>query len=167
LCRDAAAEQGSGKKRRKTAPKRKPPKLSSTDEGMAGVIKAGLAAPEPNSSPTGLWFSRVARTVAHEVGHCFCLGHCSYYACSMQGTAGMAEDLRQPPYLCLVCLAKLTRAVRDVEKYADDTQFLVERYRALAGLCARWEGLGMFAAYRCWLEKRIEMLEAPLPVVVE
>jgi archaemetzincin len=168
LCRDAADEEGSSKKRRKAAPKRQPPKPSSTDESMAGVIKAGLSAPEPSSSLTGLWFSRVARTAAHEVGHCFCLGHCSYYACSMQGTAGMAEDLRQPPYLCLVCLAKLTRAVRDVEKYADDTQCLVERYRALAVFCAKWKGLGMFVAYRCWLEKRIEMLEhseAPLSAV--
>jgi archaemetzincin len=82
----------------------------------------------------------------------------------MQGTAGMAEDLRQPPYLCLVCLAKVTRAVRDVEQYADETQFIVERYRALARFCAKWRRLGMFAAYRRWLEKRIEMLEAPLPV---
>ncbi|PSR90448.1 hypothetical protein BD289DRAFT_430847 [Coniella lustricola] len=32
--------------------------------------------------------------------HCFCMDHCLYYACCMQGTASVAEDCRQPPYVC-------------------------------------------------------------------
>ncbi len=126
---------------------------------FAGVIEAGLAAPAPTHSPTGLWLSRMARTVAHEVGHCFCIAHCSYYACVMQGTAGIAEDMRQPPYLCLVCLTKLTRAIGDVEKGVDDVQLVIGRYVALAKFCERWKRVAMFAAYGCWLEKRIEVLK--------
>jgi archaemetzincin len=166
LCREHDEEVGvaTSKKRRKTAPP--PPVEAATEEerqqqrAMADVVRAGLAAPDPQTNPTGLWLSRLARTVAHELGHCFCLAHCSYYACVMQGTGGIVEDLRQPPSLCLVCLAKLTRAVRDVVKGFDETQWLVERYTTLARFCERWERVAMFAAYRCWLEKRIEMLNA-------
>ena len=53
---------------------------------------------------------RVCRTATHELGHCFGLEHCVYYACVMQSTASMAEDVRQPPYLCPVCVGKVGRA---------------------------------------------------------
>ncbi|KAK4129974.1 hypothetical protein BT67DRAFT_437390 [Trichocladium antarcticum] len=59
-----------------------------------------VAALKPRNHPRPLALSRVARTASHELGHCFGLAHCSYYACVMQGTAGLAEDARQPPYLC-------------------------------------------------------------------
>ncbi|KAK8078810.1 hypothetical protein PG994_002617 [Apiospora phragmitis] len=55
-----------------------------------------------------LWLARLVRTVSHELGHTVFLDHCIYYACMMQSTTGMAEDLRQPPYLCPVCLAKVS-----------------------------------------------------------
>ncbi|KAF3044875.1 Archaemetzincin-1 [Didymella keratinophila] len=58
-----------------------------------------------------LWFSRLARTVSHEIAHCFAFDHCVFYACNSQGTAGMKEDVRQPPYLCPVCEAKLSYAI--------------------------------------------------------
>ena len=156
---DAQAAADPHPKRRKTAPPVGFPAKSSPAEPFAAVIAAGLAAPAPTASLTGLWLSRVARTAAHEVGHCFCLAHCAYYACVMQGTAGIAEDVRQPPYLCLVCLPKLMRAVGDVEKGVDGGELVVGRYRALAGFCAKWKRVGMFAAFGCWLERRIEVLE--------
>ncbi len=161
MCEDAEPARPS--KRPKTAPK-PAVKPSATESPMARVIRAGLAAPAPTDSHTGLWLSRMARTVSHELGHCFCLAHCSYYACVMQGTGGIAEDMRQPPYLCLVCLAKLTAAVGGlVGGRVDKVKIMVDRYRALARFCERWKRVGMFAAYGCWLEQRIEELEKDLP----
>lgn len=40
-------------------------------------------------------------------------GSLRVFACAMQGTASMAEDLRQPPYLCPVCAKKVARAVEE------------------------------------------------------
>ncbi|KAF3762313.1 hypothetical protein M406DRAFT_347447 [Cryphonectria parasitica EP155] len=57
-----------------------------------------------------LWLFCLARTASHELGHCFGMAHCMYYACVMQSTAGVAEDCRQPPYLCPVCAEKLSVA---------------------------------------------------------
>lgn len=67
----------------------------------------------PSESPTSLsmlYLSRICRTASHELGHCFGIDHCVFYACSMQGSASLAEDARQPPYLCPVDLAKILRA---------------------------------------------------------
>lgn len=58
-----------------------------------------------------LYLQRVTLTASHELLHCFGLDHCVYYACSMQGTASMLEDSRQPPYLCPVCENKLAQAI--------------------------------------------------------
>jgi archaemetzincin len=143
---------------------------------MMAMIRAALDAEEaPKALPfrhySALWIFRVARTAAHEVGHCFCLEHCSYYACVMQDTASLAEDLRQPPYLCPVCLAKLSRAIGDGagvtaggapsdSKNDIDTAFCINRYKALVQFCTRWEIVPMFAAYRCWLEQRIAVLQS-------
>ncbi|KAK4156116.1 hypothetical protein C8A00DRAFT_41383 [Chaetomidium leptoderma] len=163
---DAAAAEtaGSASKKRKLAP---PDAAATTGAGrqpMAEVIQAGLLAPPPTASLTGLWLARMARTVSHEVGHCFCLAHCPYYACVMQSSAGIHEDLRQPPYLCLVCLAKLTRGVSDIERGVNGVQLMIGRYTALARFCEKWKRVAMFAAYRCWLETRIGALKATLPV---
>ena len=164
LCEDAEAADPNPKRRKTAAPiwsgAQRVGSISTAP--FTAVIAAGLAAPGPANSLTGLWLSRMARTAAHEVGHCFCLAHCSYYACVMQGTAGIAEDMRQPPYLCLVCLTKVTRAIGDVEKGVDDVQLMIGRYTALAKFCERWKRVAMFAAYGCWLDQRIERLK-PAP----
>ena len=68
---------------------------------------------QPSSSTTSslpvqrLWLSRLVRTTTHELVHTLGLDHCPFYACLMQSTTGMAEDYRQPPYLCPVCRAKI------------------------------------------------------------
>jgi archaemetzincin len=98
----------------------------------------------------GLWFSRICRTASHELGHCFGIDHCVYYACCMQGSASIVEDARQPPYLCPVDLQKVVRATG-----AD----VAERYRALRGFCAKWEGVCMFAAWGKWVEGRLKQTE--------
>jgi archaemetzincin len=176
LCRDADGEleaagsstsgTSSSKRRKLTTPSRGPdPKapVPEAEQTMMRVIQAGLGGFGPNHSPTAMWLARMVRTVVHELGHCLCLDHCSYYACVMQGTAGMAEDLRQPPYLCLVCEAKLARAVRDIgDEVGDEGQVLLERYERLVRFCdfsTLWKSVGMFAAYKGWLEERIVVLK--------
>lgn len=147
-----------GSKRRRVT--RADMSLAGPGTPMAAVIRSALPAlNEADMDLDGLWLSRVARTVSHELGHCFCLDHCAYYACVMQGTAGIAEDVRQPPYLCFVCLSKLTWAVREVGEGVDEVELQIGRYTALASFCGEHLGVGMFAAYRGWLHKRIEMLK--------
>ncbi|KAL8755484.1 MAG: hypothetical protein Q9184_004792 [Pyrenodesmia sp. 2 TL-2023] len=105
------------------------------------------SSPAPSSSPTSpmglalhrhvndppsirlLYLIRLALTSAHELGHCFGLDHCTYYACCMQGSASLAEDARQPPYLCPVCEEKVVLATGADRK---------ERLRRIGEVCERW-----------------------------
>ncbi|KAK3323218.1 hypothetical protein B0T19DRAFT_385491 [Cercophora scortea] len=131
---------------------------------LGAAVKAARVLSEAKGEEDlhGLWLSRVARTVSHELGHCFTLAHCVYYACVMQSTAGVHEDLRQPPYLCAVCLAKVVRAVGAVaEPGVDEEQIVIQRYRTLQKFCEGWLRVGMFAGFHAWLGKRLEMLEMP------
>ncbi|KAK3399829.1 hypothetical protein B0T20DRAFT_170397 [Sordaria brevicollis] len=158
-------------KKRKRTQKKPKPKVSA-DDVPAGLdvsstpMGAALRAVQPLSDSAqelhGLWFSRVARTVSHELGHCFCLGHCAYYACVMQGTTSVAEDLRQPPYLCPVCLAKVAHALMGITPNTGDTEqaYAVQRYQALMEFCQGWLHVGMFAGFHAWLQKRVQMLSA-------
>ena len=95
---------------------------------------------------SNLWLSRVCQTASHELGHCFGIAHCVYYACVMQGTASLAEDVRQPPYLCPVDLTKLLRATGANEK---------ERYEAVLEFCEARQETPMFAALGTWVGRRI------------
>ncbi|KAG5644538.1 hypothetical protein DXG03_008192 [Asterophora parasitica] len=117
------------------------------------------------SGSTLLWLTRLCRTASHELGHCFGMDHCVYYACSMQGSASLVEDARQPPYLCPVDLAKLLYAV--TRHIHDDTAIATgidestlgaaseARYRALLSFCdARAKG-HLFAAYGAWIRARL------------
>ncbi|CAK1365753.1 unnamed protein product [Cercospora beticola] len=100
----------------------------------------------------GLWFSRMCKTAAHELGHCVGMDHCVYYACLMQGTAGLSEDGAQPPYLCPVDLAKLAEATGGIEKQR-------ERYEALLKFCDTWStkaGGEMWAAFGAWISVRLQ-----------
>lgn len=95
------------------------------------------------------WLSRVCQTASHELGHCFGMDHCVYYACVMQSTSCLAEDVRQPPYLCPVDLAKVLRATGADKR---------ERYAALRAFCEDSD-VPMFAAYEAWLGVRLAELD--------
>ena len=121
----------------------------------SGPMEAALAAyrnlPFSTLSPsarTALWLGRICRTGSHELGHCFGIAHCSYYACSMQGTASICEDARQPPYLCPVDLAKVLHVTSSTES---------ERYHALLSFCERpgMKSTHFFAPFAAWIRARL------------
>lgn len=148
-----------GKKRRLLGEHEDENRLAPVISPLHDAVRAGAAAAasqHPGPEPlAGLWLCLLARTASHELGHCLGIGHCAYYACVMQGTAGMAEDCRQPPYLCPVCLKKLTHAAGEASAPPagfDETVYVVDNYRALAGFCEKWEQVGMFASYKAWLD---------------
>ncbi|KAI0887753.1 uncharacterized protein GGS22DRAFT_88646 [Annulohypoxylon maeteangense] len=112
--------------------------------------------------PRGLWFSRITRTVVHELGHCLGFAHCVYYACAMQSSSCMAEDLRQPPYLCPVCLGKVSHAIACELEGRDEAgkyEYVKDRYRSIADFCDSWKHVGLFAGYGAWLRARLEQLD--------
>ncbi|KAK1621502.1 hypothetical protein BDP81DRAFT_466725 [Colletotrichum phormii] len=114
----------------------------------------------------GMWFSRVARTAVHEVGHSLGMDHCVYYACVMQGTGGLGEDSRQPPYLCPVCEAKFVWGLGEMEiveggrggRWMEGRMREVEKDRmeVMGAFCESWKGVGMFAGFGGWLEARLK-----------
>ncbi|KAE8444061.1 hypothetical protein EG329_000929 [Mollisiaceae sp. DMI_Dod_QoI] len=125
------------------------------DTAIQAAVSAHHALPSLEKSTSaallsGLWLGRVCRTASHELGHCFGIGHCVYYACSMQGSASITEDARQPPYLCPVDLAKILHATG-----ADVT----ERYQALLQYCEKHKDVHLFAAYGAWIRSRLRKLE--------
>lgn len=135
------------------------PSSSSEDTTPSGALTAAVAAcralPDFDSSlPTsvleGLWLSRMCRTAAHELGHCFGMDHCVYYACAMQGSASLREDARQPPYICPVDLAKMLIATG-----ADP----VVRYKAIVAFCTKRAGVHLFDAFRAWILEMLKDIE--------
>lgn len=95
-----------------------------------------------------LWLSRVCKTATHELGHCFGMDHCCYYACLMQGTCGLAEDARQPPYLCPVDERKLSTATGNANRDGAMMQLLRKD---------EWQSEPMFAAFGAWLQRKSQM----------
>lgn len=116
------------------------------------ALSAYNSLPAPSSSSPYLWLSRVCRTASHELGHCFGIDHCVYYACSMQGSASLAEDARQPPYLCPVDMAKVLQAT------GGDAR---GRYGELA-FCERHADGHLFSAFTAWMRTRLVEMKTPV-----
>jgi archaemetzincin len=124
-----------------------------TDSPLRTALSAHAALPPLSTSSSGkilsgLWLGRVCFTASHELGHCFGLDHCIYYACAMQGASSTAEGTRQPPYFCPVDLAKVVRATGTNE---------TDRYRALLQFCERRADVHMFSAYAAWIRRVLEI----------
>jgi archaemetzincin len=118
---------------------------------LNAAVSVFKAFDDKSQSLTGLWLGRVCRTVCHELGHCFGMDHCVYYACSMQGTCSLAEDARQPPYLCPVDLAKLLHATGTTAE---------QRYERLLGFCEKHSDVALFSAFGRWLRLRLDDMKA-------
>jgi archaemetzincin len=94
---------------------------------QAVLASTPLAIPSSAGELDALWLGRVCKTASHELGHCFGIDHCTYYACPVD-------------------LTKLLRATGGDEK---------ERYTALLDFCRKWQDDRMFAAFAAWLEVRL------------
>jgi archaemetzincin len=121
---------------------------------MQTAVNTVKALPSLCTSPspaalTGLWLGRICRTTSHELGHCFGMDHCVYYACVMQGSASLLEDERQPPYLCPVDQAKLLTATGSS---------VVQHYNALLNFCESHSESHLFSAFAAWIRVRLEIL---------
>ncbi|CAI6333554.1 unnamed protein product [Periconia digitata] len=133
----------------------------SRDEGggVRRAISAAMAGGDGGQEDKrALWTSRVAQTASHELGHCFGMAHCVYFACNMMGTAGMEEDFRCPPYFCPVCQVKLGYAVG--EGTLDQREYEKRRLEGLRGFCkgnGREKAL-MWRALGGWVDARLESL---------
>ncbi|KAL4875809.1 hypothetical protein BJY04DRAFT_232162 [Aspergillus karnatakaensis] len=119
---------------------------------LQAAIAAFSASPitETSASLSSLYLSRITRTTSHELGHCLGIAHCTYYACIMQSSASLSEDVRQPPDLCPVDLAKVLFATGGDLK---------GRYMALLEFCERDESREgpHFAALGAWLRTSLSL----------
>lgn len=140
---------------RKSSKQTNPSATHSPSSTHPSPLHSALSAhptPLTNKTPTLtyanhlLWLPRLAQTASHELGHCFGLDHCTYYACVMQATASIKEDLRQPPYLCPVDEAKVGRATGKGGR---------ERGEVLGRWCGGRREFGMFAALGGWVAGRV------------
>ncbi|OAQ67704.2 metalloproteases (zincins), catalytic [Pochonia chlamydosporia 170] len=141
-------------------------KLTSISSGAMGAAVRAVAELSDTPDEYGEWFSRVAQTAAHELGHCFGLDHCVYYACVMQGCGSSGEALRQPGYLCPVCLEKVAWGIGSVVKGWEDEgvrrEYEMRRYEAMRRVCERWaEGGSVYwVGYGVWLGEVIKLYGA-------
>ncbi|CAG9980390.1 unnamed protein product [Clonostachys byssicola] len=155
---------------RKRAKKPKPPSVPTIPVGETSPLASAVRGASQHLVPrtaedySQLWMSRTARTMSHEVGHCMVLDHCSFFACVMQGTANIAEDVRQPPYLCPICLQKLSNLLAPLIGKPTtpniQMQFIQGQHEALARFCRRWPKVGMFTGLAAWMAQRLELMQS-------
>ncbi|KAK6516954.1 hypothetical protein TWF506_006834 [Arthrobotrys conoides] len=112
-----------------------------------------------------IWLSRLCKTAAHEVLHCFALDHCGYYACMMQGTTGLLEDTRQPFYLCPVDQAKLKEGLAGKDENIGELskeEWELEWCKRMKAYCVEIVTRDISMGWRpmiAWLDGRIEELD--------
>jgi len=129
--------------------------LTEAVKASAGIL--------PRLAPdlSALWAAKVSKGVSHELGHCFGIGHCVFYACVMQGSSGMSEDDRQPPYLCPVCLAKVTCGILRIKPGQDEVaerEYVLARDKALVAYCSKFPNVMMLVGLEQWLQVRMRQL---------
>ena len=143
---------GEGKKRERI--KREAAEHGKGQGALIEAVKAHSFTPFDDRST---YLLRVCRTASHEIGHCFGMDHCMYYACVMQGTCGLAEDSRQPPYLCPVCEAKLRHAVVVGGGEESIRAWRRARHEAVMRFC-EGEG-GAFDSFGAWTTRALAGLD--------
>ncbi|KAH0353206.1 hypothetical protein KCU83_g3344, partial [Aureobasidium melanogenum] len=134
-----------------TAPKFKALTPLQPSKPLTRAIQAHQSA---NASSAAMWLERVCRTASHELGHCLGMDHCMYYACIMQGSNSIPEDLRQPPYLCPIDNAELDTliAARGDKTKVGATQRELALLQFVTG---HNKNNGGFAAFRAWLGAKL------------
>lgn len=110
-----------------------------------------------NSEWTELWLGRLCKTASHELGHCFGMDHCVHYACIMQGTTSLAEDARQPPYLCPIDERKVFFADGGADAMETNRK---GHYEALRKFCEKHKDTELFVAFGAWLTAKMEKSRA-------
>ena len=89
-----------------------------------------------------------SKVMVHEICHLFCLQHCVYFSCSMNGSNHLEESNNRPMFMCPVCLHKLKSWLGfDVK----------QRYQAMLEFCTAIQDEN-FEGSCLWLEKTIEKL---------
>lgn len=84
---------------------------------------------------------RSMKVMAHETGHMFGIGHCTYFECLMNGSNHLQEADRRPAFLCPVDLRKLMWSVgfdpreryRELGEFYEEAGF-TEKVRRASGL---------------------------------
>ncbi|KAM5347858.1 hypothetical protein ACJ41O_007682 [Fusarium nematophilum] len=163
LCSTNGKQHTRPAKRAKTTPS---DEQSPPNTALPAAVHAAKKVPRAKTRDelASYWFSRVAVTASHELGHCFGLGHCVYYACAMQGVNSIRQDTHVPPYLCPVCLSKLSWGLASltmlVEPPVNQQRCWIKGREAVMGeFCGRWGHVAMFAGLGAWLGKRLEEIK--------
>ncbi|KAK1829773.1 hypothetical protein QBC39DRAFT_310447 [Podospora conica] len=133
--------------------------LGAEDTAMGAAMRAAVGVHETGEDA---WFGRVVRRLTRQLGNLSEMGDCAYYACVMQHSLSIAEEVTQPPYLCPVCLTKWTEVITEYGHggSASDSELVLERYERLRMVTEGWKDRNapMLVGYHAWLEKRVEHL---------
>ena len=89
----------------------------------------------------------VLQVMVHETCHLFCLSHCVYYSCAMNGSNHLEEATKRPMFLCPICLLKLKMSGLHFD--------LKDRYSEMLQFFKKFED-GNFVTAAHWLERVLQ-----------